>query len=369
MERDYYEVLGIQRSSDADTIKKAYRKLALQYHPDRNPGDKTAEDKFKEAAKAYEILSDKEKRARYDQFGHAGVNGQSGFGGRGGHGFGDVNDIFDAFGDIFGDMFGQQQGRGRSRSRASRGSDLRYVMEVDLKEVLTGAKKEIEFNSEVDCKTCSGKGAEPGSSAETCGTCGGAGQVVRSQGFFQMASTCPTCRGAGEIIKKPCKVCRGSGKESARRKLVVNVPAGVNNGTQLRLTGEGEAGSRGGPAGDLYVEMRVKPDKRFQRQDDHLIRPLSISYLQALLGTEVEIETLTGQETVQVPRGTQPGELIRLVGQGLPSLRSTRRGDLVLQITVDLPKKLSKEEEKGLRDIAEAKGEKVAEASKGFFKR
>ncbi|MGE0763993.1 MAG: molecular chaperone DnaJ [Bdellovibrionales bacterium] len=369
MDRDYYEVLGVGRTADADTIKKAYRKLALQYHPDRNPGDKAAEDKFKEAAKAYEILSDQDKRMRYDQFGHAGVNGP-GFGGPGAQGFGDVGDIFEAFGDIFGDIFGGQgRGQGRTRSRSVRGADLRYVMEVGLKEVLTGVKKDIEFTAENECKTCDGKGAEPGTSVETCGTCGGSGQVVRQQGFFSMASTCGTCRGRGEVIKKPCKVCRGSGRESSKRKLVVNVPPGVNNGTQLRLSGEGEGGARGGPPGDLYVEIRVRADKRFQRQDDHLVAELQISYLQALLGAEIEFETLTGPEKVQVPKGSQPGELIRLAAQGLPSLRSGRRGDLVLQLTVEFPHKLGKEEERLLREIAQAKGETVAEPGKGFFKR
>ena len=368
MERDYYEVLGIARGADADTIKKAYRKLALQYHPDRNPGDKSAEDKFKEAAMAYEVLSDQNKRSRYDQFGHAGVNGQ-GFGGHSGAGFHDVGDIFEAFGDIFGDMFGGSRGQQRSRHRATRGADLRYVMEIDLKEVLTGSKKDIEFTAEAECKTCDGKGAEPGSAVETCGTCKGSGQIIRSQGFFQMASTCSTCRGRGEVIKKPCKVCRGSGREGTKRKLAVNVPPGVGNGTQLRLSGEGEGGSKSGPAGDLYVEIRVRPDKRFEREDDHLVAEIQISYLQALLGGELEFETLTGIEKVQIPKGTQSGELIRLSAKGLPNLRTGRFGDLVLQVSVDFPRKLQKEEERLLREIAELKGESVAEPGKGFFKR
>lgn len=371
MEKDYYEVLGVSRSADADTIKKAYRKLALQYHPDRNPGDKAAEDKFKEAASAYEILSDQDKRRRYDQFGHAGVNGPGGFGGGGAQGFGDVGDIFEAFGDIFGDIFGGRggPGAGRGRSRSTRGADLRYLMEIELKEVLTGVKKDIEFNAESECKSCEGSGAEAGSKPETCSTCGGSGQVVRQQGFFSMASTCGTCRGRGEVIKNPCKTCRGSGRQPTKRKLMVNVPPGVNNGTQLRLSREGEGGARGGEPGDLYVEIRVRPDKRFERQDDHLVAELKISYLQALLGTEVEVETLTGPEKLTVPRGTQPGELLRLAAQGLPSLRSGRRGDLVYQLTVDLPQKLSKDEERLLREIAEAKGEAVAPPPKGFFKR
>ncbi len=365
MEKDYYEILGVGRSADADTIKKAYRKLAMQYHPDRNPGDKVAEDKFKEAATAYEVLSDQEKRRRYDQFGHAGVNGQ-GFGGHG-QGFGDVSDIFEAFGDIFGDMFGQ--GRGRSRTRTTRGADLRYLLEIDLKDVLTGVKKEIEFTAESECKSCKGKGAEPGTEPHTCPTCGGSGQVVRSQGFFSMATTCSACRGRGEVIKNPCKSCRGSGRQPDKRKIVVNVPAGVNNGTQLRLSGEGEGGARGGTAGDLYVEIRVRPDRRFERQDDHLVMELKISYLQALLGAQTEVTTLTGPEKLTIPRGSQPGDLLRLAGHGVPSLRSGRRGDLIMQLTVDLPQKLGKEEEKLLRQIAEAKGEDVAPPGKGLFRR
>lgn len=367
MERDYYEVLGVARTADADTIKKAYRKLALQFHPDRNPNDKAAEDKFKECSQAYEVLSNQDKRVRYDQFGHAGVNGP-GFGNQGG--FQDVGDIFEAFGDIFGDMFGGRgQQRGGGRNRASRGADLRYVMEIDLKEVLTGTKKDIEFTAESECKTCDGKGAEPGTSVETCSTCKGSGQVIRSQGFFQMASTCGTCRGRGEVIKKPCKTCHGSGREGSKRKLVVNVPPGVNNGTQLRLSGEGEGGSKGGPAGDLYVEIRVRADKRFERQDDHLVAELKISYLQALLGGESEFETLTGKEKVVIPRGTQTGQLIRLDAKGLPSLRTGRFGDLVFQVEVEFPKKLNKDEERLLREIAELKGEEVSDPPKGFFKR
>lgn len=368
-DRDFYEVLGVQRGADADSIKKAYRKLALQYHPDRNPGDKEAETRFKEAAEAYEVLSSPEKRARYDQFGKAGLGG-GGFGGPGGPGFADVGDIFEAFGDIFGDIFGQRgRSGGAGRSRAMRGSDLRYVMEIELKDVLKGTKKEIEFSADSECRTCSGSGAEPGSKPETCSTCGGAGQVVRSQGFFSMASTCGTCRGRGQIVKNPCKKCRGNGRESLKRKLVVNVPAGVHNGTQLRLSNEGEGGAQGGPNGDLYVEMRVKEDKKFQREDDHLVAPLEVSYLQAALGAKVPFETLEGTEDLLIPKGSQPKDLLRLNGHGLPNLRSGRRGDLVVQLEVKIPEKLSKEEEKLLREIAELKKIEVAPESKGFFKK
>lgn len=368
MDRDYYEVLGVERGADADTIKKAYRKLAMQFHPDRNPGDKAAEDKFKEAAQAYEVLSDQQKRARYDQFGHAGLGG--GFG-PGGPGFHDVGDIFEAFGDIFGDIFGQagaRGGRGQGGRRSSRGSDLRYMMEIEMLDVLNGTKKEIQFHTEAECKPCEGKGAEPGTSPEVCTTCGGTGQIVRSQGFFSMATTCGTCRGRGEIIKKPCKECRGSGRMRVERKLIVNVPAGVSTGTQLRISGEGEGGARGAEAGDLYVEIRVQPDDRFERDGDHLHAPLEIGYLQALLGAEIKVETLEGEESFTIPRGTQPGEILRFTGQGLPHLRTGRRGDLLLHIEVELPKKLSKSEEKLLREIAQEKGETVSPPPKGLFK-
>ncbi len=298
MERDFYEILGVGRDATPDTIKKAYRKLAMKYHPDKNPGNKEAEDKFKEAARAYEVLSDSEKRARYDRFGHGGVNGM---GGPGGSGFHDVGDIFEAFGDIFGDFFGGGA-RGRTRgggTRARRGHDLRYFMEVSLEEVLTRAKKEIEFQAEAPCDRCEGHGSEPGSRPETCGTCHGSGQVVRSQGFFSMATTCPSCQGQGVVIKNPCKKCQGRGVTQVKRKLLVNVPAGVTTGVQLRLGGEGEPGLRGGPAGDLYVEIKVKEDRRFERQQEHLVTQLEISYLQALLGATVEVQTLKGPQKLE----------------------------------------------------------------------
>ncbi len=371
MDKDLYEILGVAREASADEIKKAYRKLAMEFHPDRNPDNKSAEDKFKEAARAYEVLSDKEKRARYDRFGHAGLGGF----GQGGPGFSDVGDIFEAFGDIFGDIFGAQgqrgggRGRGQGRSRTQKGSDLRYLMEVDLSEVLSGAKKEIEFSTEGDCGTCSGNGAEAGTKPEVCTTCGGSGQVVRTQGFFSMASACGSCRGRGQIIKKPCKICKGKGRDTVQRDLSVSVPPGVDNGTQLRLTAEGEGGYFGGPPGDLYVEIRIKPHPILSRQDDHLIAQLNVSYLQAILGGEVNFETLTGAEKIKVPPGTKPGGLIRLAGHGIPNLRSGRRGDLVLQVDVEIPTLLSKEEERLLREIANHKKENVGPPSKGFFGR
>ena len=254
MPRDYYEVLGVDKAADASTLKKAYRKLAMKFHPDKNPDNKEAEDKFKEAAEAYEVLSNTEKRAKYDRFGHSAPGG---FGG--GQGFHDASDIFSAFGDIFGDFFGGAGGPGGGRGRRNgprRGADLRYYLDVELKDVLNGAKQQIEFDSENSCGKCSGSGAKSGSTPATCNTCGGAGQVIRQQGFFQMASTCHTCRGEGQVIKDPCAPCQGTGRKTVHKKLMVNVPAGVDVGTQLRLTDEGEGGYKGGPAGDLYVEIR-----------------------------------------------------------------------------------------------------------------
>ncbi len=353
-QRDYYEILGVVKDADADTIKKAYRKLAMQFHPDKNPGNPEAEEKFKEAAGAYEILSDAKKRAQYDQYGHNAFRG-------GGAGFQDVDDIFSHFGDIFGDIFG---GGGQSRSRRQqngprRGADLRYVTEIQLKDVITGLEREIEFDTEENCKTCNGSGAEKGSQAETCATCGGQGQVVRQQGFFAMASTCPKCQGKGTIIKSPCKTCKGQGRSQSHRKIRLSIPAGVDTGTRLRVTGEGEGGYSGGPAGDLYVEIRVKDHEKFERREEDLFAELTVPYVQLILGAEVEVPTVTGHSVLDVPKGAQGGDTVKLQGQGLPSLRGTRRGDIYYQINVQLPEKVSKEEEKLLREIAKSKGLEV----------
>ncbi len=365
---DFYTILGVAKDADQATIKKAYRKMAMQYHPDQNPDDAAAVEKFKLAAEAYEVLSNPEKRQRYDRFGHAGVRGQ-GFPG-GGQGFHDVSDIFSAFGDIFGDIFagGGAQGRGRQRRNGpQRGSDLRYYLEIDLAEVISGAKKQIEFETEQNCGTCNGSKAEPGSEVETCATCNGSGQQIRAQGFFSVATPCGTCGGTGEKITKPCKKCKGRGRISEKKTLMVNVPAGVDNGTQLRLSNEGEGGYKGGPAGDLYVEIRVEPSEVFERRDNHLIADLEISYLEAILGAEVEFNSLRGKLKVNVPHGSNPGDVIRLSEQGLPSLRGSSVGDLHLLIKVNVPKKLSKKEEKLLKEIAEDKGLKVG-SKHGLFR-
>ncbi len=363
MQSDYYEVLGVDRNASADEIKKAYRKMAMRYHPDKNPGDASAEDKFKEAARAYEVLSDQSKRQRYDQFGHQGVDGSGGFTG----GFHNVDDIFSSFGDIFGDLFGGG-GRGRRRREGpQRGMDLRYYLEVDLEDVIDGTKKEISFELDKSCETCSGSGAEPGTSPEICGSCGGSGQVVRQQGFFSLATPCGACQGSGQVIKSKCSDCKGSGRVPSQKNLRVNVPAGVGDGTQLRLTGEGEAGKLGGPAGDLYVEVRIRPHDQFVRKDIHLYGAKDVSYLQALLGAELEVKTLRGMSLLVIPKGTNPGDVITLPGEGVPSLRTGRKvGDLHFEIRIQIPKKLSKMEEKLLREIAGEKKENVA-SKKGLF--
>lgn len=360
--QDYYEILGVKKSDDQDTIKKAYRKLAMQFHPDKNPGDKAAEEKFKDAASAYEVLSNPEKRAKYDRFGHSAF--QSG-------GFQNAEDIFSNFSDIFGEFFGGGGGFGGQRSSKSRtgpqrGADLRYVTEIDLKEVVHGGEKQVEFATETSCGTCTGTGAKKGSSAQTCGTCNGGGQVIRQQGFFSVASTCPTCRGEGRIIKDPCTKCEGSGRERAQRKIRVNIPAGVDNGTQLRISNEGEGGYRGGPNGDLYVEMRVREHDNFTRHGLDLLTQVEVSYVQALLSSEVEVETLDGKETLRIPAGTSTGDRLKLEKKGVPSLRGGNRGALYCEVVVDIPKKLKKEEEKLLREIATLRGEKVGD-KKGFF--
>ncbi|WP_413582078.1 molecular chaperone DnaJ [Bdellovibrio sp. HCB288] len=361
--RDFYEILGVEKGADQDTIKKAYRKMAMQYHPDKNPGNKEAEEKFKEAAGAYEVLSDTQKRAQYDRFGHDAFTGRGG-----GGGFQDTEDIFSHFGDIFGDLFGgggQRQQR-RNRNEPRRGSDLRYVTEINLKDVISGLEKEIEFDTDENCKVCNGSGAEKGSHPETCHTCGGSGQVVRSQGFFAMASTCPTCHGQGTVVKNPCKPCKGKGRTSVHKKIRLNIPPGVDTGTRLRVATEGEGGYMGGQPGDLYVEIRVKPHNKFERRADDLIGEISVPYIQMLLGGEVEVPTVTGKAHLEIPKGCENGDNVKLTGEGLPSLRGNRRGDIYYHVSVEFPDKLGKEEEKLLREIAKEKGLKVSGGKKLF---
>lgn len=371
--RDYYEILSVEKTADSETIKKSYRKLAMQFHPDRNPGDQSAEDKFKEAAEAYEILSNSDKRAQYDRFGHQAFQGRSGAGGHGG--FSDMNDIFSQFGDIFGDIFGaggggfsQQGGRTRSRNAVRKGADLRFVTEVELSEVVTGKEQQIEFDTEANCGDCNGTGAAKGSKATTCKVCGGAGQVVRQQGFFTMATTCHNCSGSGEVIETPCTGCKGRGRVQAKRKIKVTIPAGVDNGTRLRVVNEGEGGYAGGPNGDLFVEIRVKEDDVFSREGDHVFAELDVPYVQFLLGGKLTTDALDGDVEVEIPRGAKPGDRIKVTGRGMPSLRGSRRGDLYFSLSVEFPEKLSEDEDKLIRQIADLSGTKVGAKKKGFFK-
>lgn len=366
-QRDYYEVLGVDRGAADDVIKKAYRKIAMQYHPDRNPGNKEAEDKFKEAAAAYDVLSDPQKKAQYDRFGHQAFNaGAGGFGGAGG--FQDVNDVFSAFSDVFEDFFGggsqraSRGGRSTNRNQPRRGSDLRYVTEIQLKDVVTGVEKEIQFESEVDCTSCAGTGSESKKAPETCPTCRGSGQVVRQQGFFTMATPCPTCHGEGVVVKDPCRKCKGKGRSTQARRIQVSIPAGVDTGTRLRIANEGEGGFRGGSAGDLFVEVRVKPDSRFERQGHHLHSVLNVDYLYLLLGGQVEAPTPVGTTKVTIPKGVTTGEQVRVLHEGLPSLKSDRRGDMVYHLQIELPKKITTEEESLLRELAKLRGLETGEA-------
>ena len=357
--RTYYEILNVTTEADGETIKKSYRKLAMQYHPDKNPGDKTAEEKFKEAAEAYGVLSDPEKRARYDRFGHDAFVGR---GGGGGQGFSSAEDIFQNFGDIFSDFFGMGGQQNRRPNGPRRGSDLRYISEITLKDVLNGLEREIEFDAEESCDECTGSGAEKGTKPLTCSTCGGSGQVVRAQGFFTMASPCPSCQGRGQVIKNPCRKCKGAGRVEKHRKIRISVPPGVDTGTRLRVTGEGEGGYFGAPAGDLYVEIRVKAHDHFQRRGEDLVAELSVPYVQLLLGAEIPVPTLAGESKLKLQRGTQPDDTVKLRGEGLPSLRGQRRGDIYYQIRVQFPDQISKEEEKHLLEISKLYGFDAAAA-------
>jgi molecular chaperone DnaJ len=362
-QRDYYEVLGVARDASEDDIKRAYRKLAAKYHPDRNPGDEQAVHAFKEAAEAYDVLSNPDKRARYDRFGHAGVQGSVG---AGGGGYADVNDIFEAFGDLFGDFFGgpRQQRGGR---RARKGDSLRTSLTIDLMEAATGCTKELEISRHAVCDACRGTGAKPGTSPQTCDYCGGRGQVVQSQGFFRIQTTCPACRGAGTVIREKCPECRGGKYKTVQVKLEVKVPAGVDNEMQLCLRGEGDPGDNGGPNGDLYVDIRVKSHALFQREGRHLVCTVPITYSQAALGAELDIPILTGKHQLTIPPGTQPGEVFRLRGFGMPDPQGGIRGDLLVHVQVEVPKKLTKKHEELLRQLAELENKHVSPHRKTFF--
>jgi len=345
--RDYYEVLGVNRDAAEDEIKKAYRKLAMKYHPDRNPDSKEAEDKFKQVKEAYEILSDAQKRSAYDQFGHAGVDQNAGAGGfRGGNGFGDFSD---AFSDIFGDIFGG--GRGGGRSQVFRGADLRYNMEITLEEAARGCERQIRIPAHEHCDTCHGSGAKPGTQPTTCATCGGHGQVRMSQGFFSVQQTCPTCHGSGKQISDPCPKCRGAGQIKTTKTLNVKIPAGVDEGDRIRLAGEGEPGENGGPNGDLYVVTHIKPHAVFQREGMDLHCEMPISFASAALGGEVEIPTLDGMAKVKISAETQSGRIYRLRGKGIKAVRGNNFGDLMCHVVVETPVNLTERQKELLREF------------------
>ncbi|MEH6677237.1 molecular chaperone DnaJ [Phenylobacterium sp.] len=370
--RDYYEILGVSRGSDDAALKAAYRKLAMEHHPDRNGGCEDSATRFKEINEAYSILSDAQKRAAYDRFGHAGVNGGGG-GGPGGAGFTDVHDIFnEVFGDVFGDMFAQG-GRGR-RSGPARGQDLRYDLEISLEQAFAGAEVEIVVPAAVTCETCDGSGAKPGTSPTVCGGCGGAGRVRASQGFFSVERTCPRCGGTGRLIQDPCATCHGHGQVRKERTLQVRIPAGVDDGARIRLAGEGDSGARGGPRGDLYIFLSVTPHELFERDGLDLLCTVPVPMAVAVLGGEIEAPCLMGGENcdgnckipVDVPEGVQTGKTLRLKGRGMPSLRSRERGDLVVEIFVETPTRLSPRQKELMAEFAELSGEQTNPKSSSF---
>ena len=359
--RDYYEILGLSRDAKGSEIKSCYRKLAMKYHPDKNPGDKDAEEKFKEAAEAYEVLRDPQKRNIYDQYGHQGLEG-AGF-----SGFGGFEDIFSSFGDIFEDFFGFNSGR-RSQSRAQKGADLRYDLRLNFMDAAFGTETELNVDKKEVCQTCGGNGCSPGSEPATCQTCGGAGQVSRSQGFFTVRTTCPTCRGAGQTISEPCQECRGSGQIRVSKTVSVKIPAGVDTGSRLRLTAEGEPGLNGGPPGDLYVFIHVESHNFFQRDNTNVICQIPISFVQATLGDKIKVPTLENEKLLDIPKGTQPGDLFYLHGEGIPSLRNGRRGDQIIQVVIKTPTNLSKKQETLLKEFAQLESEKFSTKLKNIFK-
>ncbi len=362
--RDYYEILGVARDAGKDELKSKYRKLALKYHPDKNPGDKAAEEKFKEASEAYGVLSDDQKRQIYDQFGHEGLDG-SNFSGSGG-----FEDVFSSFGEVFEDFFGFGGGsRGRGRgNRVQKGADLRYDMTLEFMEAAFGVDKKIEVKKYDLCNKCEGTGCKEDTKPETCAQCHGTGQFVQSQGFFKVKTTCPYCRGKGKFIPHPCPKCVGSGRMEVTKNVSVKVPAGVDTGSRLRLTGEGEPSSSGGAPGDLYVFIQVKEHKFFKRNNTDIFCVVDISFIQAALGDEISIPTLEKEQTLKIPKGTQYGDSFRFKGQGIPSLRSGRRGDQVIQVSIKTPVKLSKKQEKLLREFHKLDSDKISNKMKNLFK-
>ncbi|HWK98150.1 MAG TPA: molecular chaperone DnaJ [Pseudolabrys sp.] len=362
--KDYYETLGVARDAGEDELKKAYRKLAMKYHPDRNPGDKAAEAKFKDLNEAYDVLKDAEKRAAYDRFGHAAF--EQG-GGGGGHGFG--ADFASTFSDIFEDLFGMSGRRGGGSGR-ERGSDLRYNMEITLEEAFAGKNAQVRIPTSVTCEVCSGTGAKAGTKPKACSTCGGAGKVRHAQGFFTLERTCPTCHGRGQVIDDPCAACAGAGRVTRERTLQVNIPAGVEDGTRIRLSGEGEAGVRGGPPGDLYIFLSLEPHELYQRDGADLHCRVPISMVTAALGSEIEVPAIDGSEAkVKIPAGTQSGSRFRVTGKGMPVLRSKQTGDLYVQVAVETPQKLTKRQKELLAEFEKLSSDHTQPESSGFLSR
>jgi molecular chaperone DnaJ len=357
--RDYYEVLEIDRGADGATITKAYRKLAMKFHPDRNVGDDSAEEKFKEAAEAYDVLRDPDKRARYDRYGHAGLDGWA----PGGHHFTDAHSVFDVFGDLFGDLFGGGRGRGGPRG----GRDLQYQLDIDLVEAARSTKKSITIPREELCQECAGSGAKRGTKPATCRRCDGHGVVVQRQGFFSVQRTCSGCGGRGAVITDPCPTCHGEGRVTVRRTLEVAIPAGIDTGMRVRLNGEGEAGDPGGPRGDLFVVVRVRDHPLFARDGANLVCQVPVTVSQAALGAEIEVPTLDGPLQHQFPRGIQSGDVHRIASRGMPNVRGGRRGDLLVQLIVETPRNLTKRQEELLRELAELDHKNVSPARKSFF--
>jgi molecular chaperone DnaJ len=365
--RDYYEVLGVGRDAGPDEIKKAYRRMALEHHPDRNKGDKQAEQRFKEAAEAYDVVGNEDKRRQYDQFGHAAFSG--GGDGYGGARFTNIEDIFSAFGDVFGGgLFGDifRQGR-RGQAGPRPGRDLKIILDLTLEEIDTGIERSVSLKRQEYCGTCSGSGSKEGGGRSACGTCGGRGQVHRSQGFFTMTTTCPACRGEGQVIESPCGPCRGSGKESRTSDVKIDIPAGIEEGVRLRLTGEGDVGEPGAPRGDLYCMVREVDHKVFQRSGPDLICEVPVGFAQMALGDAVEVPTLRGRAEMNIPSGTQTGKVFRLRGQGLPLLEGRGRGDQLVRVFIEVPKKLGERQKELLREFGEL--EQKSSGAGSFFEK